>query len=212
MVTAPEAETSSRSCTELRTAALNRLVAVRVIVSLTPTLAPPGTATCASREAAPPYASGIGPVSNESPASRKPFPFQSRYRVTGHPRAETAATVKESAPFPVFVSACANTTALPGAPLLTRGGCRLTPATCPTGVATVLEATLYPLPEKMNARVAELEIDVPAGVPWASWAGSASVTCTLVAEVPPLLVTVKRYRMICPGVTLPETGVTPSSR
>ena len=54
IVTAPAATTSSRSGTELLTAALNRLVAVTVIVSLTPTLAPPGTATRTSREAAPP--------------------------------------------------------------------------------------------------------------------------------------------------------------
>jgi len=141
MVTAPLADTSSRSCTELLTAGLNRLVAVTVIVSLTPGLAPAGTATCAMRDAAAPYPRGTGPVSSESPASSRPSPFPSRYTVTGHPRVEAAATVKESGPFPVFVRVCANTTAVPGAPLLTRGGCRLTPATCPTRIATVSDAT-----------------------------------------------------------------------
>ena len=53
-VTAPDAVTSSRSCTALLTAALNRLRAVTVMVSLTPTLAPPGIATFASSDAAAP--------------------------------------------------------------------------------------------------------------------------------------------------------------
>ena len=53
-VTAPDAVTSSRSCTALLTAALNRLRAVSVMVSLTPTLAPPGIATCATSDAVAP--------------------------------------------------------------------------------------------------------------------------------------------------------------
>ena len=64
MVTAPLADTSSRSRTELLTAGLNRLVAVTVMVSLTPGLAPAGMATCAMREAAAPYPRGTGPVSS----------------------------------------------------------------------------------------------------------------------------------------------------
>ena|SRR5438445_523732 len=165
MVTAPPGETSSRSCTELLTAALKRLVAVTVTVSLTPTLAPPGTATRSNREPVAPYASGTGPVSSESPASRMPLAFQSRYSVTGHPRAELAATVKESAPFPVFVSVCANPTVVPGGPLATRGGCNVTPATWPTRMATVSEGNVYPVAPTVKARVPQLEIWVPACVP-----------------------------------------------
>src|SRR5712691_9707079 len=161
MVTAPLADTSSRSRTELFTAGLNRLVAVPVTVSLTPGLAPAGTATCAMRDAAAPYPRGTGPVSSESPASSRPSPFQSRYRVTGHPRAETAATVKESAPFPVFVSVCANPTDVPGGPLVARGGSSVTPATCPTRMATVSEGRVYPVAPNVKARVAQLEIWVP---------------------------------------------------
>src|SRR5207247_11327244 len=101
MVTAPLADTSSRSPTELFTAGMNRLVAVTVTVSLTPGLVPAGTATCAMRDAAAPYPRGTGPVSREAPASSRPSPFQSRYSVTGHPRAEAAATGQESGPFPV---------------------------------------------------------------------------------------------------------------
>src|SRR5881296_1899207 len=103
MVTAPVADTSSRSWTERLTAELNRLVAVTV--SLWPGLAPAGMATCARRDAPALYPTEIGRVRSESPASSMPSPFQSRYSVTGHPRADTAATVKESAPFPVFVRA-----------------------------------------------------------------------------------------------------------
>src|SRR3989449_6221538 len=103
-----------------------------------------------------------------------PLPFQSRYRVTGHPRAETAATVKESAPFPVFVSVCANPTDVPGGPLVARGGSSVTPATCPTRMATVSEGRVYPVAPNVKARVAQLEIWVPACVPCASSAGAAS--------------------------------------
>src|SRR2546426_7329456 len=102
-----------------------------------------------------------------------PLPFQSRYCVTGHPRAETAATVNESAPFPALVSVCAKTAVAPGAPLMARGGCSVTPATCPTRSATVSEARVYPVPAKLKDRVAQLETWVPACVPWASSAGAA---------------------------------------
>ena len=174
ITTAPAAETSSRSWTGLLTAGLNWLVAVTVMVSLTPTLVPPGTATRASRDAAAPEASGTGPVSSTSPPSRTPLPFASRYRVTGHPRLETAATVNESAPFPTFVRVCAKVAAAPGAALVARGGCSVTPATCPTRNATVSEGAVYPVPPMVKERVAQFETWVPAGVPWACNAGAAS--------------------------------------
>src|SRR2546427_13167886 len=104
-------ETSNRSCTELLTAGLKRLVAVTVIVSLTPGLAAPGIATRASREAALPGARGTGPVSSESPAPSRPSPSQSRYSVTGHPRADTAVRGKEAGPLRGFGRVGPNTAA-----------------------------------------------------------------------------------------------------
>src|SRR3989475_1042767 len=166
-------ETSNRSCTELLTAGRKRLVAVTVIVSLTPGLAAPGIATRASREAALPGVRGTGPVSSESPAPSRPSPSQSRYSITGHPRADMAVTVKESGPLPRFVRVCANTTAVPAAPMLKRGGRRATPATRPTRKTTVSEATTYDWGPASNASVAPLRVPGPPGGPSALPGGAA---------------------------------------
>src|SRR2546426_11989604 len=76
-------ETFSTSRNKALTAGSNRLVPVTVIVSLRPALPAAGIATWTSSDAAPPGASGTGAVSTESPPSRTPLPFTSRYTVTG---------------------------------------------------------------------------------------------------------------------------------
>src|SRR5262245_40911990 len=103
-----------------------------------------------------------------------PSVFRSRCRVTVHPCAETAATVKESVPFPTLASVCANTTAVPAAPTLVRGGCRSVPPTWPTTRSDVSEEKMYGEPESTNETYAHDTMCVPAGVPCAESAGAAS--------------------------------------
>ncbi len=71
-------DTLRRSRTEPLTAPSNLLVAVTVIVSVTPALPEAGIAICTSSAAVLPEANATGPVSAESPASRTPLLFTSR--------------------------------------------------------------------------------------------------------------------------------------
>ena len=89
-----------------------------------------------------PDSSATGATSTESPPSRIPFAFQSRYTVTDHVWPETAATVKESAPFPRFVSVWENTTDAPGLPPVDNGAWIVRPAICATTRSTVSEGTM----------------------------------------------------------------------
>ncbi len=134
------AAASRRSSTASLTAPSNRLVAVTATLSVMPgTPAMLGIATRTSRRAVPAYPRATGPASGESAPSRVPLAFASRYNVTGHPRDEATATVKESAPLPTFAMLWANTTVVPAAPVLARGGSTSTPATWPTSKETVSE-------------------------------------------------------------------------
>src|SRR3989442_831481 len=129
-------DTFSASRTRALTAESKRLVAVTVTVSLTPAEPAPGIATWTSKDAPPPDGNGTGAVSTESPPSRTPLPFTSRYTVTGQLWIDAAATVKESGPFPRLVITCGNTIVAPGLPLPTAGGWRSTCATCVTTRST----------------------------------------------------------------------------